>query len=51
MHIFNKSNAAAIAYRLDKEASSLGKTNLLVSDQGGMTFEVSIFTMAEWIMK
>ncbi|KAK3033943.1 hypothetical protein RJ639_034107, partial [Escallonia herrerae] len=40
MRIINEPTAAAIAYGLDKKASSVGEKNVLIFDLGGGTFDV-----------
>ncbi|XP_058068595.1 heat shock cognate 70 kDa protein 1-like [Magnolia sinica] len=40
MRIINEPTAAAIAYGLDKKATSSGKKNVLIFDLGGGTFDV-----------
>ncbi|XWS74982.1 hypothetical protein CRYUN_Cryun01aG0045500 [Craigia yunnanensis] len=39
--------AAAIAYGLDKKATSVGEKNVLIFDLGGGTFDVSLLTIEE----
>jgi len=41
MRIINEPTAAAIAYGLDKKASSSGEKNVLIFDLGGGTFDVA----------
>ncbi|CAF2054254.1 unnamed protein product [Brassica napus] len=43
--------AAAIAYGLDKKASSDGEKNVLIFDLGGGTFDVSLLTIEEGIFE
>ncbi|KAG9135885.1 hypothetical protein Leryth_002587 [Lithospermum erythrorhizon] len=43
--------AAAIAYGLDKKASSAGEKNVLIFDLGGGTFDVSLLTIEEGIFE
>ncbi|KAL3825934.1 hypothetical protein ACJIZ3_021963 [Penstemon smallii] len=47
MRIINEPTAAAIAYGLDKKATSVGEKNVLIFDLGGGTLDVSIVTIAE----
>jgi len=47
MRIINEPTAAAIAYGLDKKASSSGEKNVLIFDLGGGTFDVSLLTIDE----
>ncbi|KAJ6853123.1 heat shock cognate 70 kDa protein 2-like [Iris pallida] len=51
MRIINEPTAAAIAYGLDKKATSVGEKNVLVFDLGGSTFDVSLLTIEEGIFK
>ncbi|XVF83650.1 hypothetical protein PTKIN_Ptkin16aG0507000 [Pterospermum kingtungense] len=51
MRIINEPTAAAIAYGLDKKASSVGEKNLLIFDLGGGTFDVSLLTIEEGIFE
>ncbi|KAF3554448.1 hypothetical protein F2Q69_00013025, partial [Brassica cretica] len=51
MRIINKPTAAAIAYGLDKKASSVGEKNVLIFDLGGGTFNVSLLTIEEGIFE
>ena len=41
--------AAAIAYGVDKKATSVGEKNVLIFDVGGGTFGVSLLTIEEGI--
>jgi len=43
--------AAAIAYGLDKKATSVGEKNILIFDLGGGTFDVSLLTIEEGIFE
>jgi len=43
MHFINELTAAAIAYGLDKKATSVGEKNVLIFDLGGGTF-MSLFS-------
>ncbi|KAF9674757.1 hypothetical protein SADUNF_Sadunf10G0160100 [Salix dunnii] len=47
MRIINEPTAAAIAYGLDKKATSVGEKNVLIFDLGGGTFDVSLLTIEE----
>ncbi|KAH0664962.1 hypothetical protein KY285_026168 [Solanum tuberosum] len=49
--IINEPTAAAIAYGLDKKASSVGEMNVLIFDLGGGTFDVSLLTIEEGIFE
>ncbi|CAH9114475.1 unnamed protein product [Cuscuta epithymum] len=51
MRIINEPTAAAIAYGLDKKASSSGEKNVLIFDLGGGTFDVSLITIEELIFE
>ncbi|CAN6806781.1 unnamed protein product [Brassica oleracea] len=51
MHIINEPTAAAIAYGLDKKATSVGEKNVLIFDLGGGTFDVSLLTIEEGIFE
>ncbi|KAF7064531.1 hypothetical protein CFC21_070829 [Triticum aestivum] len=51
LRIINEPTAAAIAYSLDKEASSGGAKNVLVFDLGGGTFDVSLLTIDKGIFE
>ncbi|KAI3520005.1 hypothetical protein L1887_09226 [Cichorium endivia] len=51
MRIINEPTAAAIAYGLDKKASSSGEKNVLIFDLGGGTFDVSLLTIEEGIFE
>ncbi|KAJ8543787.1 hypothetical protein K7X08_025405 [Anisodus acutangulus] len=51
MRIINEPTAAAIAYGLDKKASSAGEKNVLIFDLGGGTFDVSLLTIEEGIFE
>ncbi|KAJ8539236.1 hypothetical protein K7X08_013488 [Anisodus acutangulus] len=52
MRIINEPTAAAIAYGLDKKASSKGgEKNVLIFDLGGGTFDVSLLTIEEGIFE
>ncbi|KAJ6842550.1 putative mediator of RNA polymerase II transcription subunit 37c [Iris pallida] len=51
MRIINEPTAAAIAYGLDKKATSVGEKNVLIFDLGGSTFDVSLLTIEEGIFK
>ncbi|KAK4489735.1 hypothetical protein RD792_000370 [Penstemon davidsonii] len=47
MRIVSEPTAAAIAYGLDKKATSAGGKNVLIFDLGGGTFDVSLLTIEE----
>jgi len=51
LRIINEPTAAAIAYGLDKKASSTREKNVLIFDLGGGTFDVSILTIEEGIFE
>ncbi|KAJ6798029.1 putative mediator of RNA polymerase II transcription subunit 37c [Iris pallida] len=51
MRIINEPTAAAIAYGLDKKATSVGEKNILIFDLGGGTFDVSLLTIEEDIFE
>ncbi|KAF8396230.1 hypothetical protein HHK36_017844 [Tetracentron sinense] len=51
MRLTNEPSAAAIAYGLDKKASSSGEQNVLIFDLGGGTFDVSLLTIQEGIFE
>ena len=51
MRIINEPTAAAIAYDLDKKASSVSEKNVLIFDLGGGTFGVSLLTIEEGIFE
>ena len=51
MHFINELTAAAIAYGLDKKATSVGEKNVLIFDLGGGTFHVSLLTIEEGIFE
>jgi len=51
MRIINEPTAAAIAYGLDKKATSQGEKNVLIFDLGGGTFDVSLLTIEEGIFE
>jgi heat shock protein 1/8 len=51
LRIINEPTAAAIAYGLDKKATSVGEKNVLIFDLGGGTFDVSILTIEEGIFE
>ncbi len=44
LRIINEPTAAAIAYGLDKKATSRGEKNILIFDLGGGTFDVRVET-------
>ncbi|GJT09480.1 heat shock cognate 70 kDa protein 2-like protein [Tanacetum coccineum] len=45
LRLLNEPSAAAIAYGIDKKATLRGKTNFLIFDLGGGTFDVSLITI------
>ncbi|KAF5442152.1 hypothetical protein F2P56_034841 [Juglans regia] len=49
MRIINDPTTAAIAYGLEKEASSLGETNVLIFDSCDGTFDISLLTIEEGV--
>ncbi|KAF9623676.1 hypothetical protein IFM89_003708 [Coptis chinensis] len=49
--LYRKPTAAAIAYGLDKKATSVGEKNVLIFDLGGGTFDVSLLTIEEGIFE
>nr|QBY35569.1 heat shock protein 70A [Dunaliella salina] len=51
LRIINEPTAAAIAYGLDKKASTVGERNVLIFDLGGGTFDVSLLTIEEGIFE
>jgi actin-like ATPase involved in cell morphogenesis len=51
LRIINEPIAAAIAYGLDKQATSVGEKNVLIFDLGGGAFNVSILTIEEGIFE
>eukprot|EP00850_Spirogloea_muscicola_P008171 SM000043S15799 [mRNA] locus=s43:261936:265248:+ [translate_table: standard] len=51
LRIINEPTAAAIAYGLDKKASSVGEKNVLIFDLGGGTFDVSLLSIEEGIFE
>ncbi|KAJ8766010.1 hypothetical protein K2173_020526 [Erythroxylum novogranatense] len=51
MRIINEPTAAAIAYGLDKKATTVGEKNVLIFDLGGGTFDVSLLTIEEGIFE
>ncbi|KFK37144.1 hypothetical protein AALP_AA4G218800 [Arabis alpina] len=51
MRIINEPTAAAIAYGLDKKATSVGEKNVLIFDLGGGTFDVSLLNIEEGIFE
>ncbi|KAI5426303.1 Heat shock cognate 70 kDa protein 2 [Lathyrus oleraceus] len=51
MRIINEPTAAAIAYGLDKKATSVGEKKVLIFDLGGGTFDVSLLTIEEGIFE
>ncbi|KAF5842780.1 heat shock protein 70a [Dunaliella salina] len=51
LRIINEPTAAAIAYGLDKKASTVGERNVCIFDLGGGTFDVSLLTIEEGIFE
>ncbi|CAI9113268.1 OLC1v1013841C1 [Oldenlandia corymbosa var. corymbosa] len=51
LRIINEPTAAAIAYGLDKKATSVGEKNVLIFDLRGGTFDVSILTIEDGIFE
>ncbi|KAL4336133.1 hypothetical protein GQ457_07G018180 [Hibiscus cannabinus] len=51
MRIINEPTAAAIAYGLDKKATSVGEKNVLIFDLGGGNFDVSLLTIEEGVFQ
>ncbi|KAL3736915.1 hypothetical protein ACJRO7_025790 [Eucalyptus globulus] len=51
LRMINEPTAAAIAYGLDKKASSTGEKSVLIFDLGGGTFDVSLLTIEEGIFE
>ncbi|KAJ6824827.1 heat shock cognate 70 kDa protein 2-like [Iris pallida] len=51
MRIINEPTATAIAYGLDKKATSVGEKNVLIFNLGGGTFDVSFLTIEEGIFE
>nr|BAA04848.1 HSP70 [Lilium longiflorum] len=51
LRIINEPTAAAIAYGLDKKATSPSEKNVLIFDLGGGTFDVSLLTIEEGIFE
>ncbi|KAL5058447.1 hypothetical protein RYX36_030051, partial [Vicia faba] len=51
LRIINEPTAAAIAYGLDKKATSVSEKNVLIFDLGGGTFDVSLLTIEEGIFE
>ncbi|KAI3700851.1 hypothetical protein L2E82_45491 [Cichorium intybus] len=51
MRIINDSTVATIANRLDKKASSVGETDVLIFDLSGGTFNVSLLIIEEGIFE
>lgn len=50
LRIINEPTAAAIAYGLDKKATSQGEKNVLIFDLGGGTFDVSAIPFDPWCL-
>ncbi|KAF9599090.1 hypothetical protein IFM89_033697 [Coptis chinensis] len=51
LRIINEPTAAAIAYGLDKKATSVGEKNVLIFDLGGGTFDVSLLSIEDGIFE
>ncbi|PIA65701.1 hypothetical protein AQUCO_00100893v1 [Aquilegia coerulea] len=51
MRIINEPTAAAIAYGLEKKATSAGEKNILIFDLGGGTFDVSLLQIEEGVFE
>ena len=51
LRIINEPTAAAIAYGLEKKATSTGEQNVLIFDLGGGTFDVSILAIEDGIFE
>ncbi|PRQ21927.1 putative Heat shock protein 70 family [Rosa chinensis] len=51
MRILNEPTAAAIAYGLDKKATTIGGKNVLIFDLGGGTFDVSLLKIEDEIFE
>jgi len=51
LRIINEPTAAAIAYGLDKKATSGAERNVMIFDLGGGTFDVSLLTIEEGIFE
>ncbi|KAJ6795822.1 heat shock cognate 70 kDa protein 2-like [Iris pallida] len=51
MQIINEPTAAAIAYGLDKKATSIGEKNVLIFDLSGGTFDVSLLIIGKGIFE
>ncbi|MQL10613.1 molecular chaperone DnaK, partial [Escherichia coli] len=51
MRIINEPTAAAIAYGLDKKATSVGEKNVLIFDLGGGTFDVSVLEVGDGVFE
>ncbi|KAM4094013.1 hypothetical protein ACB094_06G162800 [Castanea mollissima] len=51
LRITNEPTAAAIAYGLDRMASSIGKRNVLIFDLGGGTTDVSLITIEKGVFE
>ncbi|KAL8507535.1 hypothetical protein ACS0TY_018181 [Phlomoides rotata] len=47
MRIINEPSATTLAYALDKKTSISGTRNVMISDLGGGTFDVSVLTTKE----
>ncbi|KAI3987707.1 hypothetical protein MKX01_028441 [Papaver californicum] len=51
MRIISEPTASAIAYGLDKKATSAGAKNVLIFDLGGGTFDVSLLNIEEGVIE
>jgi len=51
LRVINEPTAAAIAYGLDKKATSSGEKHVLIFDLGGGTFDVSVLSIDEGVFE
>ncbi|KAK7295720.1 hypothetical protein RJT34_18632 [Clitoria ternatea] len=51
MRIINEPTAAALAYGLDKRSNCVGERNIFIFDLGGGTFDVSLLTIMDDVIK
>ncbi|KAL6209907.1 hypothetical protein ACLB2K_020846 [Fragaria x ananassa] len=51
MRILNEPTAAAIAYGLEKKATTIGGNNVLIFDLGGGTFDVSVLKIEDEVFE